>query len=90
MSESLREKIIKALLESSMNLRFTDLYNQVDNPSKSHFSHELHQLQNDKLVVRDAIDYKHVEYSLDRKKYQEFLQAQQQLLDEKIRKSLGL
>lgn len=87
MSESLREKVIKALLDSPVNLRFTDLYNETGRPSKSHFSQELHLLQNEGLVDREQIDYKHVEYSLNREAYKRWLDEEQKKLDEKMRKA---
>jgi|WetSurMetagenome_2_1015567.scaffolds.fasta_scaffold43884_3 DNA-binding HxlR family transcriptional regulator len=87
MSESIREKILKVLLESTSPTRFTDLYTEAGEPSKGHFSQELHKLQREGLVIRDEIDYKHVEYSLNRKVYEAHLLLEQQALDEKMRKA---
>jgi DNA-binding HxlR family transcriptional regulator len=82
----LREAIIKSLLEAP-TLRFTDLYEACDYPSKSHFSHELRNLQSDGIVTRNPIDYKNVEYSLNREKYEALLLEEERKLQLKLKQA---
>jgi DNA-binding HxlR family transcriptional regulator len=86
MSKSVRELIIKSLLDAS-TLRFTELYEACDNPSKSNFSQELRKLQNEGLVIRNPLEYKNVEYSLDREKYELLLLEEKRKLQLKLQQA---
>jgi DNA-binding HxlR family transcriptional regulator len=68
-------------------MRFSELFEEVGRPSRSHFSQELHNLQREGLVTREELDRKYVEYSLDRRAYHLKLMNEQLKLNEKLQKA---
>lgn len=79
----LRPKVIDVLAKAyPTELRFSELREKLRYPSRSAFSKVLRDLEADGLVIRTEISYKHVTYSLDVKKYREYIRKERERLDQ--------
>ena len=71
----LRDKLLQLLLEAyPMELRFSELRAQTDNPPKATFTHTLQQLEEQKLAIRNEISYKYVTYTLNLSVYEKMVE----------------
>jgi len=62
---SIRDKILHVLSEEyPIEIRFSELYEKCGRPSRSAFSKHLRLLEQEKLIVRTEVSYKHVTYLL--------------------------
>lgn len=84
---SLRDQIIIALVNAKGSLRFTELYEATGISSRSHFGTALSKLVSENLVIRNEIDYKNVEYTINTPVYQKYLLAEQVKLNEKLKQA---
>jgi len=71
MTNKTAEKILRLLLEEyPRELRFSELRERIDSPSKSVFAAALRVLEQQNLIVRKEISYKYVTYSLNAEEYE--------------------
>jgi Fe2+ or Zn2+ uptake regulation protein len=85
----LRDKLLKVLVEAYPHeLRFSDLYERVDSPSRSVFSGALRFLEKKGLVDRHEISYRFVTYTLNLENYRKVVQEDKARIAD-VEKKLG-
>jgi DNA-binding HxlR family transcriptional regulator len=78
----LKAKILQILVDAYPGeLRFTDIYERAERPSKSVFSEALRSLIEEKLIIREQVTYRYVTYALNAEMYREKLKADRTRLE---------
>lgn len=87
---NVKDRILRALAESFPNeLRFSELREKLENPSRSVFSEALRALEQQKLITRTEISYKHVTYVLNAEEYEKKLKEDRRRIDSSLSKIKG-